>query len=71
MNRAEIIALAKRAQTDLRVARGPFRKLAIANGCNGARGGWIYRDGRSVTQGWQALADLVVRGSVRFQEATS
>lgn len=71
MNRHEIIALAYKAQTDPKVARGAFKRLAMAEGYKGAVGGWIYyRDQRkAVAQGWQCLADLVVRGYVRFSLA--
>lgn len=68
MNRSEIVALANQARTNPRVARGAFKKLAMAEGYTGASGGWIYyRDSRTaVAQGWQGLADLVGRGMLRF-----
>jgi hypothetical protein len=65
---AMTIALAKRACTDVKVARGPFRHQARKAGYEGAVGGWIYFQGRVVTQGWQGLADLVASGRVRFEE---
>lgn len=68
MQQSEIIELARQAKTDLKVARGAFRKLAVKEGFNGASGGWIYYrdDTGAITQGWQGLADLVARGTVRF-----
>ena len=61
MNRTEIRDLAEKARTDLNVARGAFRKLALANGYKGQAGGWIYHEKHSfaIVQGWQGLADLV------------
>lgn len=54
--------LARQARHDLRIARGAFRALARRNGYEGTAGGWIAREGSFVTQGWQALASLVVAG---------
>jgi hypothetical protein len=69
MNRTEIRDLAQKARTDLKVARGAFRKLAVANGYKGQAGGWIYHQDRtyaSIVQGWQGLADLVYRNPGMF-----
>ena len=36
-----------------------FVKVAKAMGYVGNQGGWIYRDGKCVTQGWQSLAMML------------
>lgn len=71
MERTEIIALAQRAQTNVHIARGAFKRLAQAEGFTGAVGGWIYFRGNheATVQGWQNLANLVATGRVRFVRA--
>lgn len=46
-----------------------FRSLAIANGYTGGRGGWIRNaEGRTICQGWQALADKVTYGIIALYD---
>lgn len=70
MTKTEIRQLADQARNDPRVARGAFRKLAIANGFEGRSGGWIHDTNRpgspTIAQGWQNLAALVHFGGVTF-----
>jgi len=41
--------------------RRKFVKAAHALGYQGNTGGWIYRNGRIITQGWQSLAMMLTR----------
>jgi hypothetical protein len=59
MERQTLTSTARTAADGGPAAMTAFREIAKLAGYRGQRGGWICRDGKTICQGWAALAELV------------